>query len=164
MRHGDRYPAAKEIAEARFQEALDQLRKEGKAPAADSNEWKALRKHYVPPYDVEEFLEKWGKLRPDRPSWTVPAHLAKDSYSHIHPDSNQARMISVREAARLQSFPDGFHFCGNIGECFRQIGNAVPPLLAWAIAATLLRSLGIRSIPPPSLSDRGASQSRETGS
>src|SRR5262249_19006433 len=108
IRHGDRYPAAKEIAEARFQESLAHLRKEGKAPAAESEEWKALRKLYVPPYDAEEFLEKWGKLRPDQPSWTVPAHLAKDSYSHIHPDSDQARMISVREAARLQSFPDGF--------------------------------------------------------
>ncbi len=155
MRHGDRYPAAKDIAEARFEETLELLRREGKAPEPDSEAWKKLREQYVPPYDAEEFLEKWGKLRPDQPSWTVPAHLAKDSYSHIHPDSDQARMISVREAARLQSFPDGYAFCGNMGQCFRQIGNAVPPLLAWVIAAALLRPLGMAAFAPPVL-DPGA--------
>ena len=51
------------------------------------------------------------------------AHLGKDSYSHIHYDSDQARTISVREAARLQSFPDGFSFCGTMNPAFRQIGN-----------------------------------------
>ena len=62
------------------------------------------------------------------------AHLGKDSYSHIHYDSEQARTISVREAARLQSFPDGFMFCGTMNPAFRQIGNAVPPLMAKALA------------------------------
>src|SRR5207248_9416298 len=122
----------------------------GKAPAPASKAWKDLREEYVPPYNREEFQDKWGKLWPDRPSWTVPAHLAKDSYSHIHPDSAQARMISVREAARLQSFPAGFSFCGNMGDCFRQIGNAVPPLLAWAIADRLLQVLGLQGrVPVP---------------
>jgi DNA (cytosine-5)-methyltransferase 1 len=88
------------------------------------------------------FLDKWRKLMADQPSWTVPAHLSKDTYSHIHHDSDQARMISVREAARLQSFPDQFRFQGNMGDCYRQIGNAVPPLLAWSIASTLLHLLG----------------------
>ena len=85
------------------------------------------------------------------PSWTVVAHLARDTYSHIHYDAAQKRMISVREAARLQSFPDAFEFCGNLGDCFRQIGNAVPPLLAWALADSLLRTLGHRSTCPPSV-------------
>jgi len=62
------------------------------------------------------------------------AHLGKDGYSHIHYDSDQARTISVREAARLQSFPDGFQFCGTMNPAFRQIGNAVPPLMAKALA------------------------------
>ena len=79
---------------------------------------------------------------PDQPSWTVPAHLSKDAYSHIHYDSDQARAISIREAARLQSFPDAFTFSGNIGERFRQVGNAVPPLLAWAVACRVLDALG----------------------
>jgi DNA (cytosine-5)-methyltransferase 1 len=68
------------------------------------------------------------------------AHLGKDGYSHIHYDSDQARTISVREAARLQSFPDGFVFEGSMNPAFRQIGNAVPPLLAKALALRI-RSL-----------------------
>ncbi len=83
-------------------------------------------------------MDKWAKLHPDRPSWTLTAHLSKDSYSHIHYDGNQARTITIREAARLQSFPDGFEFCGSPGDQFRQIGNAVPPLLARALARNLL--------------------------
>lgn len=150
MRHGDHYPEALRIARQRFEEALRELEPTGTAPVPGSEAWKRLQDRYVPPYDEKDFPEKWGKLFPDRPSWTVPAHLAKDSYSHIHYDSEQARMISVREAARLQSFPDAFQFCGNVGDCFRQIGNAVPPLLAWALAAALLASLGNSPhLPPP---------------
>jgi DNA (cytosine-5)-methyltransferase 1 len=69
------------------------------------------------------------------------AHLGKDGYSHIHYDSSQARTISVREAARLQSFPDGFKFCGTMNPAFRQIGNAVPPLMAMALARTIASAL-----------------------
>ena len=142
MKHGDRYPEAVKIARQRFDEEVGRLRLRGLAPLPGSESWNDLEARFVPPYDKDEFLDKWRKLFPDLPSWTIPAHLAKDSYSHIHPDSDQARMISVREAARLQSFPDAFPFHGNMGDCFRQIGNAVPPLLAWAIAAALLESLG----------------------
>ncbi len=71
------------------------------------------------------------------------AHLSKDSYSHIHYDSDQARTISVREAARLQSFPDGFVFCGTMNPAFRQIGNAVPPLMAKAIGQGMLTALQV---------------------
>jgi len=142
MRPGDRFPEALAIARARHQEELTRLRAAGTAPEEGTPEWEALEKRFAPPYHETDFPDKWRKLIPDRPSWTVPAHLAKDSYSHIHYDSDQARMISVREAARLQSFPDAFAFCGNMGDCFRQIGNAVPPLLAWAIAVVVIRSLG----------------------
>ncbi len=69
------------------------------------------------------------------------AHLGKDSYSHIHYDSKQARTISVREAARLQSFPDGFKLAGTMNPAFRQIGNAVPPLLAKALAKSVKSAL-----------------------
>jgi DNA (cytosine-5)-methyltransferase 1 len=75
------------------------------------------------------------------------AHLGKDSYSHIHFDDSQARTISVREAARLQSFPDGFVLRGTMNPAFKQIGNAVPPLLAYAIAQTTRRMLGLPAIP-----------------
>ena len=74
------------------------------------------------------------------------AHLGKDSYSHIHFDSEQARPISVREAARLQSFPDGFVFDGSMNPALRQIGNAVPPLLAYAVAMAMRKTLGCKTI------------------
>ena len=69
------------------------------------------------------------------------AHIGKDTYSHIHYDSRQARVISVREAARLQSFPDGFRFCGAMNGAFKQIGNAVPPLLAQRLAEVMLGAI-----------------------
>jgi len=132
MQPGDRYPEAYAIAQQRFATAVAELG--AAAPAHGSAEYAELQRRFVPPYPVDKFRDKWRKLIPGQPSWTVPAHLSKDGYSHIHYDSAQARSISVREAARLQSFPDAFRFTGNMGDCFRQIGNAVPPLLSWAIA------------------------------
>ena len=90
-------------------------------------------------YRDDIFRDKYKKLFWDRPSWTVTAHLGKDCYTHIHP--GQPRTITVREAARLQSFPDNFRFWGNVGDRFRQIGNAVPPLMAWGIAEFVKRLL-----------------------
>src|SRR6185503_18510053 len=84
-----------------------------------------LRKTYVPPYDPSKFPNKWRKMEPNLPARTLMAHLGKDSYSHIHYDSDQARTISVREAARLQSFPDGFVLRGTMNPALKQIGNAV---------------------------------------
>jgi DNA (cytosine-5)-methyltransferase 1 len=141
MKPGDRFPEALAIARAVRDEALARLQAAGTAPNPGTQEWDEFGARFVPPYDEHDFPDKWRKLIPDRPSWTVPAHLARDSYSHIHYDSVQARMISIREAARLQSFPDAFLFAGNMGDCFRQIGNAVPPLLARAVAQAVLRTL-----------------------
>ena len=98
------------------------------------------------PYDPNKFPNKWWKLRPDAPVRTLMAHLGKDSYSHIHFDSEQARPITVREAARLQSFPDGFVFKGSMNPAFKQIGNAVPPLFAYAIARGIRECLGAPEI------------------
>jgi DNA (cytosine-5)-methyltransferase 1 len=104
-------------------------------------EYRDLRDATVPPYDRGKFPNKWWKLVPSQPSRTLTAHLGKDTYSHIHYDARQRRMISVREAARLQSFPDGFRFAGQMNDAFRQIGNAVPPLLALAIGRVLGKTL-----------------------
>lgn len=99
------------------------------------------------PYDPNKFPNKWWKLHADKPVRTLMAHLGKDSYSHIHFDPEQARTITVREAARLQSFPDGFMFKGSMNPAFKQIGNAVPPLFAYAIARAMLECLGAAASP-----------------
>lgn len=141
MEEDDKYPDAHEISTQLFDEALCAAKEAGDAPIPGSPAYDELRSRFVPPYPVDQFIDKWRKLSKGSPSWTVPAHLSKDSYSHIHYDSNQARMVTIREAARLQSFPDSFEFKGNMGDRFRQIGNAVPPLLAKAIAGEVMRAI-----------------------
>jgi DNA (cytosine-5)-methyltransferase 1 len=138
---GDQYPEAHRHAVAMFNEELARLARKGSAPAEGSDAWNDLWDEFVPPYDIGKFPNKWRKMEPDLPARTLMAHLGKDSYSHIHYDSAQARTISVREAARLQSFPDGFVFLGTMNPAFRQIGNAVPPLLGRAVATEMMATL-----------------------
>lgn len=138
MPHAADYPVALAVAKARFRELVAELVPAGRFDLASVRKaWKST----VPPYDSRKFPNKWWKLHPDRPSRTLTAHIGKDTYSHIHYDSEQARTISVREAARLQSFPDGFEFAGSMNAAFKQIGNAVPPLLALAVAGEIKEQL-----------------------
>jgi len=138
MAEGDEYPAALEVAEEIFSELLSQREAQlGKPVRRGSKEWIELRKKTVPPYPINRYPNKFSKMLRDRPARTVAAHIGKDSYSHIHFDSSQARCISLREAARLQSFPDGFSFAGSMNSQLKQIGNAVPPILARAVAQHL---------------------------
>lgn len=84
---------------------------------------------------------KYRSLEWDKPSPTVVAHLYKDGLMFIHPDSKQARSITVREAARLQSFPDDFEFVSSMGNSFKMIGNAVPVKMAEKIAEGVYKYL-----------------------
>lgn len=77
---------------------------------------------------------KYRNLDWDQPSPTIVAHLYKDGLMFIHPDADQARSITVREAGLLQSFPMDYEFLGSLGYCYKMIGNAVPPLMAEKIA------------------------------
>ncbi|CUW37085.1 putative DNA methylase [Magnetospirillum sp. XM-1] len=146
MKHGGDYPHALEVAEAIF---LRRLSKMDSPPRRNSCEYISLRSQFVPPYDQEKFKNKWGKLDPKLPAKTLTAHLSRDTYSHIHWDSRQGRAISVREAARLQSFPDSFRFVGAMNAAYRQIGNAVPPLLGYSVASHLLNLLRAYSFSKP---------------
>ena len=141
MKEGDQYPEAHELAWEMFGERLSALAGEESRPAPGTQEYEQLKNSTIPPYDPNKFPNKWRKMWRDQPARTVMAHLAKDGYSHIHYDSLQARTISVREAARLQSFPDGFAFAGAMNAAFRQIGNAVPPLMAKAIAVEMMNTI-----------------------
>ena len=86
-------------------------------------------------YRSDTFVDKYKRLAWHDLSRTITAHIAKDGYWYIHPEEN--RTLTVREAARIQTFPDRFRFSGTRSDAFRQIGNAVPPLLARSVAACL---------------------------
>lgn len=139
MRPGDEYPAAHALAVRLAEQEVNRRMRRGEAVGPKGRA--KIMADMVPPYDPAKFPNKWWKLRPDGPSRTLTAHIGKDTYSHIHYDGSQARTISVREAARIQSFPDGFVFTGTMNPAFRMIGNSVPPLVSFRIAEVVKNAL-----------------------
>lgn len=90
----------------------------------------ALKQLYTDMTGKSSNVHKYHVIRWDEPSNLIPAHLYKDGLRHIHPDSSQQRTLTVREAARLQTFPDDYIFDGSNMELYKMIGNAVPPQFA----------------------------------
>lgn len=91
--------------------------------------------------NTESFVNRFQVVNGKGISHTVVAHIAMDGHYYIHPDKNQNRSISIREAARIQSFPDDYFFEGSRTAAFKQIGNAVPPLMAQKIAEKIREML-----------------------
>lgn len=97
----------------------------------------SLKQLYTKITGKKSNVHKYHVLRWDRPSNTIPAHIHKDGLRHIHPDSTQNRTLTVREAARLQTFDDDYEFISSMGANYKMIGNAVPPKFSKKLAKAI---------------------------
>lgn len=133
MNHVPRFHSARDISVFRL---LEEDIRSGRKEYVSIEKLKEL---YTKVTGKKSNIHKYYVLRSDEPSNTIPAHLYKDGMRHIHPDPEQARSITVREAARLQTFPDDFEFLGANMAQYKMIGNAVPVDFAKIVAEALYK-------------------------
>ena len=138
FRHDDKLPLTQNLARPNIKRDLDIYKIVLESKINGHNlKYNELPSRLQTHKNTDKFLDRYKALVWDQPSHTVVAHIAKDGHHYIHPDVKQNRSITVREAARIQGFPDDFYFEPSRTQAFTQIGNAVPPILSEKISAAI---------------------------
>lgn len=133
LNHEARSHMASDLGRYAYAAVFAKARKRSPAGHSEFNLLDTLRPKHEN-WESGKFKDRFRVQLQHSPSTTVTSHISKDGHYFIHPDPAQCRSLTVREAARLQTFPDNYFFCGNRTQQFHQVGNAVPPLLARHIA------------------------------